>query len=83
MALGAKLARDGAKDTRADRLQLIIDEDRRIAVEPDRAAIRAPHFLGGAHDDGFQDIALLHASARNGVLDRNHDDVANARILAA
>jgi len=41
------------------------------------AAIGAADFLGGAHDDGAMDIALLHLAARNGFLDGHDDDVAH------
>ena len=36
--------------------------------------------LGGPDDDGLDDVALLHTGARDGVLDRGHDDVADARV---
>ncbi len=37
----------------------------------------------GAHDDGAVHLALLHAAARDRLLDRDDDDIADAGILAA
>ena len=42
----------------------------------------APHALGRAHDDRVVDLALLHASARRGVLHRHLDHVADVRVPA-
>ncbi len=36
-----------------------------IAVEADQAAVGTAHAIGGAHDDGLQHFALLHAAARD------------------
>src|SRR5690349_18391087 len=55
--LGAQLARHRAEDARADRLALIVDEHRRVAVELDVRPIGPPHLLGGADDDGLHDVA--------------------------
>jgi hypothetical protein len=48
-ALGAQLARHRAKDTRANRLQLVIEEHCRIAIELDQRAIRTTNALGRAN----------------------------------
>src|SRR5512143_1290228 len=58
--LGAQLARHRSEDARADRLALVVDQHRRVAVERDVGAVGPPHFLGGADDDGLHDVALLH-----------------------
>src|SRR5262245_6797389 len=53
--LGAQFARHRPEDTRADRLALIVDQHRRVAVELDVRAVGPPDFLGGADDDGLHD----------------------------
>src|SRR5688572_19457344 len=55
-AFGAQLARHRAEDAGADRLQLVVQQDGRIAVELDQRAILAAHALGGAHDDRTVDL---------------------------
>jgi hypothetical protein len=60
----------------------IVEDDGGVAVEADRGAVFAANFLGGAHDDGLAHVALLHAAARDGFLDRHHDDVANGCVTA-
>src|SRR6202012_3363125 len=65
-----------------DRLALGVDQHRGIAVEADQAAVGTAHALGGAHDHGLEHFALLHAAARNGFLDRHHDDVADVGVAA-
>src|SRR5215468_7013360 len=81
--LGAQLARHRPEDARADRLALIVDQHRRVAVELDIGAVGAADFLGGAHDHGFHDVALLHLGVRARLLDRDDDDVAERGVLAA
>src|SRR5471030_1190036 len=41
----AQLARHRPEDARADRLALLVDEHRRVAIEADGAAVRATNFL--------------------------------------
>src|SRR6516225_12457471 len=53
------------------------DQHSGVAVEADRAAIGAADFLCCAHDDRAMHVALLDAAARDCLLDRNNDDVAN------
>src|SRR5690606_5339639 len=71
-------ADDGAEDTGADRLLVLVDEHGGVAVETDHRAIGAAHVLGGANDDGAMHVALLHLAARLGFLDRHDDHVADA-----
>src|SRR5665213_2729229 len=78
---GAQFARHRPENARADRLVLRRDQHRGIAVEANGAAIGAPNFLRGTHDDGAMDVALLDAAARNRLLHRHHDDVADHRIF--
>src|SRR5690606_25197153 len=70
------------EDTGADRFALVVQDDGGIAVEADRGAVFTADFLGGAHDDGLADVALLHAALRNRLLHRHHDDVADRGITA-
>ena len=73
----------GPEDAGADRLVLLVDQHRRVAVEADGAAIGAAQGERRADDDGAVHFALLHLAARQGDLDRHDDDVADACILAA
>src|ERR1700733_2921540 len=73
----AQLAHHRAEDARADRLHLLGDQHRGIAVEADRAAIAAPHRKRRAHDHRLVHIALLHLAARDRLLDGHHDHVAD------
>jgi hypothetical protein len=71
----------GPEDTGADRLVVVVEDHGGVAVEADRGAVFAAHFLGGAHDDGLADVAFLHAAARDGFLHRHHDDVAHGGVF--
>src|SRR5262249_39037467 len=55
---------------------------RRVAVEADDRAVGAADVLGHPHHYRLHHVALLHATARNRLLDRDHDDVAYGRVLA-
>src|SRR6185437_3794278 len=78
----AQLARDRPEDARADRLALLGDQHRGVAVEADRAAVRPADLLGRAHDHRLMHVALLDAAARDRLLDRDDDDVAHGGRLA-
>src|SRR5262249_40674743 len=82
MVLGAQFARHGPEDARADRLRLVVDQDRGVAVETDHRAVRATDVLADPHHDGLHDVALLHLAARYRFLDRHHNDVAHGGIAA-
>src|SRR5690606_3044760 len=69
-------------DTRADRLELVRQEHRRVAVEADGRAVLAAQAVARAHDYRVVHLALLHAAARNRVLDGDLDDVADVRVPA-
>src|SRR5438132_4017589 len=81
-AAGPQFARHRPEDAGADRLALAGDQHRRVAVEADRAAVDAADLLGGSDDDGAMHDALLDPAARDRLLDRNDDHVADARGLA-
>jgi hypothetical protein len=81
VVLGAQLADHRAEDAGADRLVVVVDQHRGVAVEPDRAAVFAAHFLGGADDDRLADVAFLDAAPRDRFLDRHHDDVAHGGVF--
>ena len=78
----AQLAHHRPEDPGSDRLVVVVEDDGGVAVEPDRGAVLAAHFLGGAHDDGLAHIALLHATARDRFLHRHDDDVADRCVAA-
>src|SRR6266511_72351 len=83
VALPPQLPPDRAEDTRTARIAALLDDHGGVLVELDVRAVDAPLLLGGADDDGPDDVALLHAGTRDGVLDGRHDDVADARIAPA
>src|SRR5205823_5267856 len=66
----------------ADRLTLPRNQHRRVAVEADRAAVDAADLLGRADDDGAMHIAFLDPAARDRLLDRDDDHVADPGGLA-
>src|SRR4051812_47848505 len=78
MLLRAQLADDRAEDAGADRLLVVVDQHRRVRIEPDGRAVGAVDVLGGADDHRLVDVALLDAAARRGLLHRHDDDVADA-----
>src|SRR5687768_7140312 len=79
----AQLAADRAEDARAAGVAAVADQDGGVLVETDVGAVRATALLGGAHDDGLDDLALLDVAARDGVLDGRHDDVPDAGVAPA
>src|SRR5207237_3905461 len=70
------------EDAGADRLALVADQHRGVAIETDRAAIGAPDLLRGAYDHGAVHIALFDAAPRDRLLDRDDDHVADPGGLA-
>src|SRR5215216_1470841 len=79
----AQLAADWAEDARAAGGQVVLDEDGRVLVEADVAAVRTALLLLRANDDALDDVALLDAGAGDGVLDGRHEDVADGGVAAA
>src|SRR5947208_7886527 len=76
----AQLATHRPEDAGGAGLALIRDEHRRILVEPDVGAVLPPRLLGGAHDHGLHHLALLDLTGGDGVLDRDHHDVAQTPV---
>src|SRR5882757_6213461 len=54
----AQLARHGSKNTRADGLELVGQQHRRVGVEANQRPIGAAHAALGAHDDRVIHLAL-------------------------
>src|SRR5690606_20203239 len=80
--LGTQLAGHGPEDARADRLVLVVEQHRGVAVEADQRTVGTTHALAGTHHDGVVDLALLHLAARDGILHRHLDDVADRGVTA-
>src|SRR5690606_31818410 len=80
--LGTQFAGHGPEDARADRLVLVVEQHRGVAVEADQRTVGAAHAFAGAHHDGVVDLALLDLAARDRVLHRHLDDVADAGVAA-
>src|SRR5437879_5408018 len=78
----AQLATDRPEDAGRAGLALVGDEHRGVLVEPDVGAVLALRLLGGPDDDGPHHLALLDLPGRDGVLDRDHDDVAQPTVAA-
>src|SRR5688572_21860074 len=71
----AQLARDRPEDAGAARLVLRVQEHRGVVVEADLRSVGAPVLLRLAHDDGADDLALLHARVRDRILHRGNEHV--------
>src|SRR5467141_455405 len=78
----AQLAADRAEDARRAGLPFVVDQHRRVFIEADVGAVLALGLFGGPYDHRFHDLALFHLAGRDGVLDRDHDDVAEPRVAA-
>src|ERR1044072_6536071 len=78
--LVAQLATDRSEDAGAPRLVVLLDQRGGVLVEADVRPVRPALLLGGPDDDRLDDVALLHAGARDRVLDRRDNDVAAARV---
>src|SRR5688572_11938611 len=78
----AQLAGHRPEDARADRLALVVDQHRRIAVEADIAAVLAALLLAHADDHGLHDLALLDGALGRGLFHVGRDDVAEIGIAS-
>src|SRR5690606_6088363 len=79
----AQLTTHGAEDAGAARLTVGLEDDGGVLVEPDVGAIRTTALLHRAHDDGLDDVTLLHVATGDRVLDGGDDDVADAGVATA
>src|SRR5256885_2404977 len=77
-----QLAAHRAEDARSAGLALVVDQHGGVFVETDVGAVLALGLLGRPHDDRLHHLALLHLAGGVGVLDRDHDDVAQPRVAA-
>src|SRR6266545_2728733 len=75
-ALVPQLAAHRAEDARATRVLLLVDDDGSVLVEADVGAVGAALLLLGAH------VAFLDRAARDGVLHRRDDDVADGGVAS-
>src|SRR5690606_873812 len=66
--LVAQLAADRAEDAGATRIVVRLDEHGGVLVETDVGTIRTTALLGGAHDDGLDDVPPLAVAAGDGIL---------------
>src|SRR5262245_36522523 len=79
----AKLPRHRPEDAGPARVLRVGRQDHdRVVVEPDVGAVGATALLGGANDDGLDDLALLDRAAGQRVLHRPDDDVPHVRVPA-
>jgi hypothetical protein len=76
--LPAQLGADDAVDARADGIAGLVDEDARVIVELDDAAVGSLHLLPRPHHDGVPDVASLHLVRGRG---RTHTGVACSPLL--
>src|SRR5699024_9275767 len=73
---------DRAEDASASRVSAVLDEHARVLIETDVGTVGPATLLGGAHDNGLDDVALLDSSARHGVLHRGDDGVTDPGIAS-
>src|SRR5439155_15369530 len=78
-----ELPRHRPEDAGPPRVLLLVDQHDRVVVELDVGAVLPPTLLRGTHHDTLHDLTLLHRAARQRVLHRTHDDVAEARVSTA
>src|SRR5208282_1012262 len=77
-----QLSRHRSKDARPDGFQVLVDEDRRVPVEFDEAAVWASDLALGPNDDRLGHVALLHLRVGQRFADADHNHIADARIAA-
>src|SRR5262249_26317533 len=72
-----------AEDAGAARVLLVVDQDQRVAVEADVAAVVSPGRLLGADDDALDHVARLDVAAGDCLFDAGNDHVSQACGAAA
>src|SRR5215203_425434 len=78
----AQLTGHRTEHARANRLALVVDQHRGVAVEADVAAVLAPLLLGDAHHDRLHHLAFLDGAFRRRLFDVGRDDVAKVGVTA-
>src|ERR1700733_1671774 len=79
----AQFAGHGAEDAGTARILIfLVEEDHRIMIEADRAAVLAANRLLDAHDHALDNLAGLHIATGDRLLDAGDDDVAQSRGAA-
>ena len=77
---GTQFARHRPENTRADGLQLLVQQHRRVGIEPHQRAVRAAHTFGGAYHHRVIDFTLFNAATRRGILNADLDHIADAGV---
>src|SRR5690606_7985083 len=77
-----KLTADRAEDAGAAGLPVVLQDDGGVLVELDVRVVVAARLLHGADDDRLDDVALLDVAARDRVLGRRDDGVAQTGVTA-
>mmetsp|Transcript_27072 Transcript_27072/g.34845 ORF Transcript_27072/g.34845 Transcript_27072/m.34845 type:complete len:241 (-) Transcript_27072:489-1211(-) len=75
-AFCAKLTNNWAKDTCTYWLVGVVQDYGCVPVKADCSAIFTTDFFSGAYDDGLTDVPFFNATAWNGFLNRDNNDVA-------
>src|SRR5690242_18802352 len=76
----AQLAGHRPEHARADRLALVVDQHRGVAIEADVAAVLAALLLAHPHDHRLHHLALLDVAFRRRLLDVGCDDGAEIGV---
>src|SRR5689334_18397536 len=76
----AEFAGDGAEDAGAARILILVDNDDRVVVEPEDAAVFTLDGLPGANNDAANNFALLHLPSGGSLTDVRGDDVTDSGL---
>src|SRR5689334_12482018 len=76
----AQLAAHRAEDAGSPRLAIGLEDHGGVLVEADVGTVGTPALLHGPHDHGLDHVTLFDVAARDRVLDRGDDDVADAGV---
>src|SRR5262245_47140846 len=80
VVLRAQFAGDGPEDAGALRIAVFANDDDRVAVEAEVAAVGAAERRLRANDDGLVDLTLLHGGVGAALLDVDGDDVTDVGV---
>src|SRR3546814_545134 len=78
--LGTKFTRHRPKDTGADRLLLVVQQNSSIAIEANDGAIGTTNTVTSANHNSGHHLAFLDLATRNRFLDGYFDNVADAGV---